>query len=400
MDATGRQREEGLATEADQGLEEVASSRETPSSRQAQQQAGAAAVGRMAKADAGAAAGAISLGGADTWVEGQTQVDLDRERVVRPFTDTGKNLPYQPALIQSINEDGTFGEARLGDPEQVSLNRAVEIRADDTWDADAILNNLTQLDQAQETTSDEIRCAAHAVLAVFIQSGPQAIPSVAKNTAARLRLSLEKFTAMPTSIKANIQEILPTLDNLPACIAARQLTYRHLQRLAHGLKLAAQLSVDYDAVDQGVGNRQIFSMAEAGNPDEQVSDEVVINSARTPVAEELGGTGFATNYDGVVPANWSEVKDMMDALWPGQAYILDITMGRVAPGTTVANMRYNHAITLGCSDRGVYIYDPYPRQGDQVIYFTSDPDAFKEYFIEPDGTFRHTRFATRMTPPL
>ena len=221
-----------------------------------------------------------------------------------------------------------------------------------SWDGGKILSELTQIDDDPLTITDNKRCAAASVLATHIVAGPVSVGKVATATYVRMMCQLALASDMPDEVATNFKSLADVIAGIPARIAKQTVTYKDLRRLAHCMKL----SVDFKK-DSGTNTKEYKKLTGIGG------------GARASVGKTY--TGFA---------DLKKLAKGVKALktW---SYILAISTKSKEDGSV------NHAVNLGY-DGTVFLYDPWPRKGSQMMYFGKDDADIKEYFEAPDGTKR------------
>lgn len=255
-------------------------------------------------------------------------------------------------------EDGTSR-----DPEQRDGVLPFDAKGD--WDANAILSALTQVDDDGATQVDGMRCAAVSTLAAHILAGPMKIVAVAASVLPQAILRAAKpdeYGFQPEVAKA-LQSMIPTLAGLPGKIVKKTATYQDLRRLSDCMKLC----VDPDPT--------------SGTSAKEYADLMAIG----------GGTA---SFVGANKKGWSDAKDFADALKKEGAqatYVLSVGTADNKPDVT------NHAVNMGLDRSGqLFLYDPWPREGKQMLSWSSDQALIKPYFENTEGIDRVWRVRTRM----
>ena len=263
------------------------------------------------------------------------------------------------------NPDYSTGEAR--DPEQPVGTLPFEQSGG--WDANEILSNLTQVDADPLTLTDGIRCAAVSTLAVHVQGGPSSVADVASSIAGQMlaKAATDATVALPVGVAENLEILAPIIASLPDRIQDGSATYQDLQRLSHAMKLL----VDSD-VSSGTS-----------------ADEY----------DALTGLGGALNYYvGQNKTGLGGAQELVDTMLLTENlfntyFILSVGTNDAEPGST------NHAVNLGIDGSGkVYFYDPWPREGSQLLFWDSDMDEIRLYFETTTGVDRVWRIRELMRP--
>lgn len=241
------------------------------------------------------------------------------------------------------------------DPEEVrDPNARLPYRGRNGWDARRILTTLSQIDSDDTTQTDLVRCAVTSFLAIHINSGPGAVASVAINT---VNAFADYFRAHNRNWSAPERErntvLLRDLAQGSGRLSVHQGTYRDLQHLANGMKIVvpsgehgATVNSDYETL---------------GSLGGAMSEMNTSYSGLDGLEGLLGQIGEHRNNACIVGINQHE--------------------GEVEG--------VNHAIVLGCDPSGrVYLYDPWPRRGSQILYWPSARRDIEDYFQSRDGTNR------------
>ena len=237
------------------------------------------------------------------------------------------------------------------------------------WDGQAILNRLTQHDELSLTSTDEVRCAANAALALAIMQGPQATIRFATRVAGRA----EGIQLGPASGPNFASNATAALSGISATVAADFIregwgTYAHLSEIADATKLVMSR------------NRLGFSTGiEAG------------------AMAALAGT--TRRIDRLVRSRVEFVDTWLARLEPGDGYIVNVDTDVLAHGTAPSIAQGNHYVTVGRSADGedYWLYDPYPRTGDQFILSTNS--EFWTIFENAEGDWKEAYIESRTSPP-
>ena len=241
------------------------------------------------------------------------------------------------------------------------------------WDPQYILSNLTQVDeQATHTLYEGSRCGASSLLAVHIQSGSDAVRAVARDAYGQLRNVAELDGQV-------LADILALGTQHPV-----DLTFRHLSSLQEGLYIIANTPDNADNAEQG-------DMGAATSQTEM--DRLDL----------MGQDG----YGGVRPAGWFDSSSDAERGTTGQAAALNLPLpgGRQEGASGLDTMAHallsfrnvgyvlavpvpgqdphgslGHGITFGVDSSGrVYAYDPWPREGSQLMQWSSDRAEIEQY---------------------
>ena len=262
--------------------------------------------------------------------------------------------PPQRDLDSNAKNVGFKGSSEQGrDPEEVK--GMLPFTEDGKWDGDKILKSISQLDNDPLTLNDSMRCAAASILAVHIMGGPDSVVKVAGGVGVEMIKQLALEHDMPSHIRANFHSLYPIMLGIPQKITQQTATYEDLKRVAYGLKITSNWA-------QNDGSR----------PDDY---------------NEMIAIGGAFHYPtGMSYKGWEPLKNLA---WTtkqlNQSFILDVSTNKSVTDNV------NHAVTLGYNGSDVYLYDPWPREGSQIMYWSKDKFDIKEYFEHANGT-RHKWF--------
>jgi hypothetical protein len=107
-----------------------------------------------------------------------------------------------------------------------------------------------------------------------------------------------------------------------------------------------------------------------------------------------------------VPHDETGVEQLCGALHPGEAWLVQVdTDVRDASAPDVSQV--DHFVTIGRvasateDDSGIYLYDPWPRQGSQLVFKSRSHDDFWAYFRAFDAQGRRWKYSewTSRTDP-
>lgn len=229
------------------------------------------------------------------------------------------------------------------------------------WNGPDILSNLTQIDSSGLTQTDGVRCAANAVLAIAILSGPRRVYQLALSLA---DAGGARADAMGTSRAVN------TLNLLLRALAAAE-------RIERG-------TATYDDLD---------TLADAMKASMSASALAFTGVREIPALARLVGR---TEYKREVVASRATMQERLDDMEPGDAYVVLVDTDVLAEGTLAAMGQGNHFVTvmrdLDGRARGRLLYDPWPRTGAQLI--SSGSHDFWDYFTTADGRWKWLMLAT------
>jgi hypothetical protein len=225
------------------------------------------------------------------------------------------------------------------------------------WNAEEILSHLTQIDSQASTETDLHRCGAASVLAIHIQAGPDATARTAERTHASFSAWIQANQAQwDDATRARRETARAAVGAVAGRIRRRSAGYGDLQQLANAIKLVAPsgtgptVNEDFDTYRElgggGQGSRRLRAF--------------------------VGGS-----HTGV-----RRVRSLAEALGRerNQGFILGVNIDE-------RETRTDHAVSFGANAEGrVYLYDPWPRRGSQLLYWPSP--EIDDYFQGADGRAR------------
>lgn len=253
-------------------------------------------------------------------------------------------LDYNP----TVEADGA-----LRDPEQ--RDGVLPYNADGSWRHAEILANLAQIDNDPITEVDSMRCSAVAFLGMQIAGGPSGVAAVAAEVQAQVRQLLDAGAwpvlddvrqAFESRRLGYLRTLRPLLPAIAARIRGRAGTYQDLR------VLSAAIYATRDS-DEGANG---LSPGERGGL-----------STLTPEADRVVNE---------VRRGWAGAQQLFTELeaTPGQAALV---------GVSLTGARVDHNLTIG-HDGSIYVFDPLPRRGSQLMRLSSDERDIRDYF-ERDG---------------
>lgn len=228
-----------------------------------------------------------------------------------------------------------------------------------SWNHQEILNNATQLDAYAESENDGQRCFDQSFLAVFVTRGPIYVAALAAQT--RDRLGAMAADSEPCEAQQVMERHYERLDGLEAPLCLEGGTYRHLAIIASALHVLERPN------SPGVG-----STRESMNRLAELGDDTAGSFSMTEVqeGEEL-----------------RDVDDMVHLLThvpDGTHYLVGVRISNTMRNASDGNERsVNHAVTVGRDANGPYLYDPMPREGDQMMRWSSHRDDILDYAQNP-----------------
>jgi hypothetical protein len=240
------------------------------------------------------------------------------------------------------------------------------------WNANEILTHITQVDDDAQTINDGKRCAAVSTLAVHIQGGPASVLRVANAVLVNLASSaiMSFLSSASEQVKQYYQDMSLALVPIIGRLSDNTATYRDLRRVSDAMKIA----VDADP-NSGTGASEYPKLAGLGGG---INDYV------------------GQDYSGLDEAN--TLASLLGTL--GSSDLLPNIYAILAVGTNDSRPdRTNHAVNLGIDSSGkVYLYDPWPRDGKQIMMWASDAALIKPYFENSESTDRTWRVREIMRP--
>ncbi|MCA9925102.1 MAG: DUF4157 domain-containing protein, partial [Anaerolineales bacterium] len=246
----------------------------------------------------------------------------------------------QISRLVEYNHDIVGG--RFTDAEQA---RGILPFTEEGWDGRQIGQQLSQLNDAV-TNNDNVRCVQAAFLVSLIQQGPGALSTMINNYLNRYRVGLAQ-AGTPPRIKRWYRRSVRNLQPLLAKIDAKTLTYEDLSTI---------LTEMYDIYGSGSGGTS--------------------SAAQMSMAVREGYQGTRLNKEN---ATQEEAAAEAQALQPGEFLLCAVEVSK--EGTDQAN----HAIHIGrYPDLGtLYLYDPWPVKGDQMIDCDESLNNAEHYFTNP-----------------
>lgn len=226
------------------------------------------------------------------------------------------------------------------DPEQA--RGKLPYRSPSSWNGLAILEQLGQLDDDPETTSDALRCSAVSLLGAVILDGPHAVALTAVRTMARVQTVLTKGDLAEANpvLADNLRRMLKYMQGVPKRLLTLKGCYKDLRRLSHMIK-----GVEVWNEASGTSAPQLHAMSKLAGGVSVTTEDLLNRRGKT-----LRGAG-------AVEAFLARVGSM------GGTTILGITT-IAADGSAEG-----HSVLAGSDARGPWIFNPWPREGDQVLYF-------------------------------
>jgi|JI10StandDraft_1071094.scaffolds.fasta_scaffold23688_3 hypothetical protein len=258
------------------------------------------------------------------------------------------------------------------------------------WDHSQILSLWSQIDGNDSTITDEVRCAANAALAPRIVQGAESVI----NFATELLVKAEQVAQKPNIPDAYRDRLY--LMRMPLSFAIASLRSSHYYHKT--VEPAGPIGPDpllgfRDPMPAYFADPASFSdlstIAEATKRLVSVNEEGLSNAQEAANMHGINADGSAGIGEQI--ESRKEMDAFVNKLVPGQAYMVLVDTGRGTPDKSHVHQKEesDHFITLGREpqDKGgrLYLYDPYPRTGSQIIYLDgSDKEALFWPYFEVD----------------
>lgn len=232
------------------------------------------------------------------------------------------------------------------------------------WAASELLANLTQRDNDDRTSTDAMRCVAVTTLASHIMEGPHSVATLTLKTmdVADRILKAGELEKQNPRLANNIRELLPYLRGVPKRLLTKKGTYKDLNRVSHLIKACA---VWQESRATNIEDTKKINAFGAGTH-HYVGQEVVGYEGVRNMVERLGGFGMQASL-GIATTH--------------------------PDGTTTG-----HSVLAGCDKaKGPWLYNPWPQDGSQILYFSKDADKLRAYLtgnvvIRVRSVHAHTAF--------
>ena len=236
------------------------------------------------------------------------------------------------------------------------------------WNSQEILGKLTQLDESGDTYTDEVRCAANSALAIAIMAGPKQVEKFADRVYKKALRMLNKGSVKKNQTLQH-ELVLGALHcaMIPMSLTFGTATYADLSKLAH----LAKVTMSKQATGFS-GGKELIDMQRGSGRTTTLYKQLKNKSALEKAAKKLKG---------------------------GEAYTVHVDTDTLAAGTTAAVSQGNHFVTLGKEpgkDGKVYLYDPYPKTGSQMMYM--DDSSFWTVFQTADGRWKWSMLIGKTKP--
>ncbi len=250
---------------------------------------------------------------------------------------TGESGPNR--IMRAVPYNAEMEGGRIKDPE---LAQGTLPFTDEGWDGRQIARNLSQLNPAAPR-SDVIRCVQTAFLVELVQRGPGAVNAMIENYLNRYRAGLHQVST-PANIRRWYQRAIHNLSPIPAKINDKTATYDDLSTL----------------------QREMFDVY--GGPG-GTNLSVEINMMRRE--------GYTAQSLNMVDVTQAQAAAQAATLKPGE--FLSCGVNNTALGTGAVN----HEVHIGAyPDTGaLFLYDPAPVKGDQLIELDGSLSNISYYFV-------------------
>jgi hypothetical protein len=272
------------------------------------------------------------------------QRTIGNRAVMKLLRETDPRLTYTKAA----EAEGTGLDAQ-------KLPWATPGKQEGGWNAEEILSKLTQVDESATTFTDPVRCGANSVLAVAITRGPLATESFARGIMLNALAQSENKSLAADRRKTGGDVYLLIWPAIRA-VGNGTATYGDLSLIAHYAKVVMSEKADSSTTGHEVAAMAALlgGMRESGEP----------------IQDKEQFSMFARD------------------LKRGDSYILLVGTNVLAPGVMTRNLsQVNHYVVLLKDANGkVFLYDPYPRVGTQLLRST-DPN-FWTLFETADGRWK------------
>ena len=216
---------------------------------------------------------------------------------------------------------------------------------DGGWDGRQIARNMSQLSPGTDP-DDNVRCAQTSFLAALVLRGPGALKGMLENYLGRYRLGLRQLTT-PERIKRWYRRAMRHLTPLVDKIDDQSLSYEDLSTI---------LSEMYDVY---------------GDP----SGTTFLDPALNMVRRE----GYDVTEMSMEGITQEEAASEAKALEPGEFLWCHVEVSKEGTGEG------DHWIHIGRdpNDDSLYLYDPWPVTGDQLVQCSESLSEIEHYFQNP-----------------
>jgi hypothetical protein len=271
---------------------------------------------------------------------------------------------------------------------------ALLVSEGEEWNGETILNQLTQIDQFRDTLFDRFRCGPTSALAVHILAGFEALRNVAESI--RPRVDRIRTTDTNETIRSAAATYLRGLQAFTGGTQAT-VTYRHLSLLADALFLVVRYDRIHEIIrsgeDREIGTREQELAALSGVGHAQVS--TTWPSITNWFSVQFGGEARVHGGEAIsrLPPRGERLGmgDFRQTVGRLESFRLVSLIVAVPTGTRtgpsgegpyIEEGTLTHYVALGADGRGrVFVYDPYPRVGSQLVWVRGNEEELESYFM-------------------
>ncbi len=268
---------------------------------------------------------------------------VTRRQLVQNAPRAAPRERRRPSVLSRLVEynDEVVG-GRFVDPEQA---RGVLPFTEDGWDGREIGQRLSQLDDAV-ARHDNVRCVQASFLVALVQRGPGALRGMIQNYLNRYRTGIRQATT-PPRIKRWYRRSIRNLSPLLGKIDDQTLTYGDLSTV---------LTEMYEVYGVGGGGTGL--------------------RAEMTMVRREGYTAQAMNMSDVTQ---EEAAAEAQKLTAGEFLSCGVNVSREGTGAV------DHAVHIGRypDSETLYLYDPWPVQGNQLIDTDENLTEITHYFENP-----------------
>lgn len=306
----------------------------------------------------------------------QGNAGLAPDAVIGPLTLSALSAQTQSAPIpQDARLKHQDANASTGDPDATTAGwrdtDELPYAPDGvTWDGATILDRWSQIDSSGETQLDVHRCAAVAAMAPRILSGPGALSTFAMMVSGKSQVALARASTPPET-RGRLLALAPGMAALQT-------------KLMVGSVLPPGMRMTYG--DLGI-LAETAMYAYAGDPTTGASRDEAREMVHAGTGEAKDARGRDKIPEHTEVANRTTMRNFLNRLAPGEAYQVHITTRERIDYNSDASpwAQLNHFVTVGrhpgAKGGGWYLYDPWPRQGSQMVPIKAQQaDAESEEF--------------------
>lgn len=280
--------------------------------------------------------------------------------------DDGADPRLEHKAVQ-VGDDKVDPEAEKG--RSINLlpyKGAIYSGSEGGWKGVQIVSQWSQLDENPTTNTDQSRCAANATIVPRILAGPIAFADYADALFAASKQVLAK-TKTDNDYRAEMVAKSFALGLVSAQVRMRIATWGTLDLVADCAKL-------FMTNDPGGAT----SGHESGKMQQLAADKLTTRNK--------------------TPGSLAEVDELCDELTPGESWLVQVDTNVLKHGEAKDVGQVDHFVTIGKRGDEVYLYDPWPRAGSQMIWRKDKPGDFTDYFINAHGDMKYSEFLSRTSP--